>query len=469
MRYMKQLFKLTLISMLCTLGMNILYAQTSPEYTIAVRPVEATEGNKATETIEESNFFWGPQAQSSGAQSSGAQFESGPDALVLLRAKLADQLEKLGEFKVISESADAAAHPALLLSTEIKDYSCEYDPDIGFIVKLELLHTVLKGEGGEAEIYFKDDNSNGANRTDDNGKKSTEFAARLTERFQDLPFRIEVNVVGTGDNSSAALFDAVEADIDEFRHKLLESTLLSPAARVLDTLAGRIIINRGRESGVRRGAEYMLTVNSRSSRKIDHKNDQKNDQKTVQSRKENQKNSKALIQVAEVYPGFSEAHVIYGKDVLVEGARLERVRQLGMRWAVQGSYHARLNDGSQIEDPVGGITSRLYFDRGFFSLTPALKADYLFDETVFTQVGAAVNWHAGSLTVYPGIFVGFGFPAEGADSYYWGGSIEIGLNWRINENFYLISDIGGSGWYYTAEESQNERFISTGIGFMLKS
>ncbi len=391
MRHLNFFTRCMFVFVLCTAGTAALYAQEEPEHTVTVHPVEANE------------------------------FPLSSDGLVLFQHKLEHQFTLLGNFQIDppgNTSSDTSSD--IMLFTEIKEYAIESDGDVGFIVRLEILHS-LKHRG---------------------------------ERTGQKDEWIEVKTLGTGESSFAALLSAVEHGVEEFRRKLLQSALLAPGMRVLDSFAGRVIINQGEGSGVKRGYEYKTDSGDA-----------------------------ALLKVAAVYPELAEAHVLYGRDILVEGALLEKTGKIGMRWALEGSYHQQLNDEEGANTHRGGITSRVYFDRGFFSLSPMIKTDILFrgsnknsdihagnegKEAAFFQLGSAVNWHAGRFMVCPAVLAGVGVLIENSDEIYWGGSIELGLTWRINRRFFLVGDIGGSGWYYTGADFQNARFLSMGVGFMLK-
>lgn len=343
------------------------------------------------------------------------------ELLTLLHARLSALFPAVGEFKTVEAENEAG----VLLTPTITKYAPASDEELGLIIELRLMLELQEGEKAKG----------------------------MQASRRSLPYRTEIKAIGTGETHSAAMLRAVDEAVLEYRYRLLESPVLGTeeeqqALRVNDTLAGRVILDRGARNGLRTGDEYRTDTQA-----------------------------PALLKIAAVYPEFAEGHVLYGREQLPVGTRLQPVRQFGLRTALEGNYVYRMSTRQTAAEHLGGVSLRLYYDRGLFSLSPLFKIDYLTDKVAFLHTGTALNWHAGRFTLSPTLLGGVGFSAAGdtgaytsaeSQALYWGASIEMVLSWRINRNWLIALDTGASGWYCTGEEFQEARFIYAGAGFMLK-
>ncbi|MFO8124861.1 MAG: hypothetical protein R6T97_00075, partial [Yoonia sp.] len=75
----------------------------------------------------------------------------------------------------------------------------------------------------------------------------------------------------------------------------IQTAQQASALRISDTLAGRVVLNQGEKSGIRRGAEYGPANGDRG-----------------------------LVKLAAVYPEFAEGHIVFGREVLTVGTLMER-------------------------------------------------------------------------------------------------------------------------------------------------
>ena len=478
MRYYKQILLYAWLCALCLLGGGLLagqdYGMGSGQYTLAVCPISTQE------------------------------FRLSSESKTLLQERIAAQFSPVGGFKIVSvqdssrdydpgtgpssstssvssseteAETEAETEVDIILSTEIKNYTIEVDPKIGYVVKLKLLLTLESGR----------------------------------VRMNGLPYRIEVSAIGNGSTSFAAESRAIGDISNEFRRALLKSPVVirpaaqpggqqahqaqpatqqatqsatrqgdqqtdrqdaqqtgevkvhDPALRISDALAGRVVLNQGGKVGIRRGAEYGPANGDRG-----------------------------LVKVAAVYPEFAEGHIVYGRDAMPIGTLMERRGKASLRTALEGTYFYRSGNAESPTEHLGGLSARIYYDRDLFSISPLMKADLLSNGLGFLQTGVALNWHAGRCTIEPALLGGVGFSAPsisalfGSDtadtadtsdtsdspaepgSLYWGGSIELGWTVRISRAWLFLLDIGMSGWYYTGDVTKEVSFMYAGSGIMLK-
>ena len=340
----------------------------------------------------------------------------------LLHARLSAIFPALGEFEIVESESESG----VLLAPTLKGYAPAHDESLGVTIELLLILELQEGPLGSPRT---------------------------------LPYRTEIKAIGSGETQYAAMLRAVDGAALEYRRRILESPVLGTAKdqqalRVKDTLAGRVILNGGARSGLVVGSEYQPPVKA-----------------------EDRAHAGALLKIAAVYPEFAEAHVVYGRQQLVLGTRLEPVQQFGLRTAIEGNYVYRMDTQQMAAEHLGNVSLRFYYDRGLFSISPLLKIDYMTDNLAFIHSGAALNWHAGRLTIAPTLLGGIGFSAAdtiaadasaGGQVLYWGASVEMVCAWRINRRWLFSLDAGVSGWYCTGEEFQEARFIYAGSGFMLK-
>ncbi len=365
-----------------------------------------------------------PVNLSTAVEDSGAQSGAQPprEILELLRGRLIDLFISLGGFEAVEAENDAQ----ILLEPAVTEYRLMQDDEFGLIVEMELMMELREG-------------ALGSERT--------------------LPYRRAVRAIGTGASHIAAALQAVDELVKQYRHDLIASPVLSngndrQVLRVKDSLAGRVILSRGARDGLRAGTEYRTAIPQPSGAK-------------------NQAERPAILKIAEVYPEFAEAHVLYGRDLLAPGTPVEPVQQLGLRTAVEVNYVHKMSSWQSAAEHLGGMSLRLYYDRGLFSISPLFKLDYLSNHAAFLHTGTALNWYAGRLKIAPALMAGLGFSAAGSSaeassSLYWGGSVEVVLSWRINRSLLFSVDAGASGWYHTGNEFQEARFLYAGSGFMLK-
>ncbi len=330
----------------------------------------------------------------------------------LLYARLSGIFPALGGFETVASESESG----VLLTPTIQGYVPAHDETLGVTIELRLMLELQEGP-------------------------------RSSDR--NLPYRTEIKAIGNGETHSAAMLRAVDGVVREYRRRLLDSPVFGRAedqavVRVKDTLAGRVILNRGARNGLEVGSEYQLSFSAQSTT-----------------------HHGALLKLAAVYPEFAEAHVVYGRQQLGLGTRLDPVPQLGLRTAIEGNYVYRMGTRQTVAEHLGGVSVRLYYDRELFSISPLLKVDYLTNQVTFLHTGTALNWHVGRLTIAPTLLGGVGFSA-GDPELYWGASVEMVLAWRINRRWLFSLDAGASGWYCTGEEFQEARFIYAGSGFMLK-
>lgn len=425
MRNNKSFFRYAIIVLLITGAAGAVYCQGS----------NAPDSGQLSGTAESR----GPRAiavrpvQLAGeAETSGAELPT--EMGRLLQSRLLELFPSLGDFVPVEDERTAA----ILLTPEITEYRIRSDQHLGIIVEMELM-CALEEKLLEEGLLEPGPRGGGRN----------------------IPYRTVVRAVGSGATYYAAGLRAVDNALKEYRHRLLASPLLAAGddtaeLRVKDTLAGRLILNQGVQAGLQPGDEYRLG------------------QKPPAGSAQGPGQSPAMVKIAEVYPDFAEAHVLYGREQLQIGTRLVPQQQIGLRVAVEGNYVYRMSTWQTAAEHLGGVSTRLYYDRGLFSISPLLKVDYFTNKLAFVHTGTALNWYVGRMKIAPALLGGLGFSAVGgepADAYrslYWGASLELVLSWRINRKLLFALSAGGSGWYHTGDAFEEVRFIYAGSGFMLK-
>lgn len=426
MRNNKSFFSYAFIVLLFTSAAGAVYCQDSNAPDSG--QLSGTAGYRGSGTIAVRPVRLAGEAEASGAELPGELGE-------LLQYRLLELFPSLGDFEPVEDESAAA----ILLTPAITEYRISSDQDLGIIVEMELRCALEDGsfEPGPLEEGTFEPGPHGGGRN--------------------IPYRTVVRAVGSGATHYAAGLRAVDNALKEYRRRLLASPLLADeddtaALRVKDTLAGRLILNQGAQAGLQPGDEYRLG------------------QKPTAGSAQNP----GMVKIAEVYPDFAEAHVLYGREQLQIGTRLEPEQQLGLRVAVEGNYVYRMSTWQTAAEQLGGVSARLYYDRGLFSISPLLKVDYITNGLAFVHTGTALNWYVGRMKIAPSLLGGVGFSAGGGDpagasqSLYWGASLELVLSWRINRRLLFSVSAGVSGWYHTGDAFEEARFIYTGSGFMLK-
>ncbi len=320
----------------------------------------------------------------------------------LLREKLVLVILKAGGYRRVEGGAEAD----ISLQAVVVSYSLDEEPDLGYVVNLEMR---LEIEGA----------------------------------YRDLAV---LRTIGTGESPYAAAVRAVDEMAVRYLFHLGETDIWESAARLVDMVAGRAIVNRGAKAGVRRGTEFESAEGS---------------------------GEPFLLRIAEVYADYSEGHVLRGDERILSGSPVRKVKRLGLKSSLS-VYHVRiLPDENAIVDPdaltrTWAVGTRTWFEAGLFSLSPFVAVDYIGQKASFLSLGMGLNWYFGRFTCVPAAGGRVGLSGSSEDGLFWGGFAEMGFQWLVRKNVLVTADIGLSSLFYAGTGDEDLEFLYSGVGLILK-
>ncbi len=325
-----------------------------------------------------------------------------PDgADVFLKYSLEMVLESVGDVRILEKAADANT----LLTPMITAYSVREEPGLGFVADIRI---ELELEGRQRG-------------------------------------RVIIESLGQGETAYAAVQSAVNEIRRQSAHNMRNTVFWTPAIRIIDTAAGRAILDAGEKQGVKTGQEFFYSSGGKSG-----------GGKTV------------LVKVAAVYDDFSVAHFFYRPADMSFGQRMYPADRTGLKTNLVGRLLVLLPDDQESWQTGWSFLTRTYFERGLFALNPLLGLEYVYGKSIVAQIGAGLNWYFGPFVCVPALGVQVGVPESGAESVYWGGFSEIGVQWVLGRRFVLHGEIGVSSLYYAGSDAKDFQFIYSGLGLMLK-
>ncbi|MGC9313978.1 MAG: hypothetical protein ACP5IA_14925 [Sediminispirochaetaceae bacterium] len=349
---------------------------------------EGTEVDTAPETVWVADVKTGDFVLPDGAEE-------------FLKYSLEMVLESVGDVEILEKAAEADT----VLSPVVTAYSVREDPGLGFIADIS------------ADLELK-------------GRQQG---------------RVAIGVLGQGDTVYAAVQSAVNEIRRQSAYNLQDTAFWTPAVRIIDTAAGRAVLDAGGEKGVRAGQEfYYMPEGSSGGRKT------------------------VLLKVSAVFDDFSEAHFFHRPADIIYGQRLHPVDRTGLKTSLAGRLLVILPDEEEGSQAGWSLISRTYFERGLFALNPLLGLEYVYGKYTAVQLGTGLNWYFGPFICVPALGCQVGVPEGGAESVYWGGFSEIGLQWLLGRRFVLHGEIGVSSFYYAGSDAKDFQFLYSGLGFMLK-
>lgn len=317
-----------------------------------------------------------------------------------LKYSLEMVLESVGDVEILEKVAEADT----VLSPVVTAYSVREDPGLGFLADIRV-DLELKG------------------------------------RQQG---RVAIGALGQGDTVYAAVQSAVNEIRRQSAYNLQDTAFWTPAVRIIDTAAGRAVLDAGNKEGVRAGQEFFYMSEVSSGRKT------------------------VLLKVSAVFDDFSEAHFFHRPADIIYGQRLHPVDRTGLKTSLSGRFLVILPDDQEGSQAGWSVISRTYFERGMFALNPLLGLEYVYGRCAAVQLGTGLNWYFGPFICVPALGCQVGVPEGGADSVYWGGFSEIGLQWLLGRRFVFHGEIGVSSLYYAGSDAKDFQFLYSGLGFMLK-
>jgi len=265
---------------------------------------------------------------------------------------------------------------------------------------------------------------------------SLDFKLRMDGRYEGTA---DVRTVAEGASPYAAVRRAVYDVCRQAAYYLEETALWSPGIRIIDAAAGRAILNAGRKDGIRVGQEFFHGPGAYGP---------------------------VLLKVSAVFGDFSEAHYFKRPAELLYGQRVYPVNRIGLKTTVGGRY----NFAFPLEEEVSSWSffTRTYLDRWLFDVNPLFGLEHIREWGTFFHLGAGLNWYFGPFVCVPSVGGIAGFPNGKAESGYWGGFWELGLQLLISKRFVLHGEVGGSSLYYAGSDFNDLQFIYSGLGLMLK-
>lgn len=272
--------------------------------------------------------------------------------------------------------------------------------------------------------------------------------------------RIVIPSIGIGDTAYSAAAGAVEDATVQYLYHLKNTELWKPDLRIIDMLAGKAVLNMGRDHGARRGMEFV------NARALDQ-------EFGLKAGLEAGGGDLVLLRIQEVYETYSEAYVLSGPEAALIGTPLEEMSRLGLMSSFSVRY-IRYFDGTEAESSPDGASrawaagTRVFFDRGLFSLNPLIGIDFLSEKTSLASAGMALNWHVRRMTYVPAAGVQIGFPGLASPDLLWGGFIEFGIRRLLGRKLLLKVDAGASSLYFTGGEEGDTQFLYAGAGLILK-
>jgi ribosome-associated translation inhibitor RaiA len=318
-----------------------------------------------------------------------------------LKYSLEMVLEAVGGAEILAKADEADT----VLSPVVTAYSVREDPGLGFIADIRV----------DLEL---------------NGRQQG---------------RVAIGALGQGNTVYAAVQSAVNEIRRQSAYKLQDTAFWTPAVRIIDTAAGRAILDAGGKKGVRAGQEFFYYPEGRSVG-----------------------GNTVLLKVSTVFDDFSEAHFFRRPDDIPYGQRLYPAERAGLKTNLSGRFLVIFSDEQENSQARWSVISRTYFDRGLFTLNPLLGLEYVYGRYAAVQLGTGLNWYFGPLICTPALGCQVGVPEGGGESVYWGGFSEIGLQWVLGRRFVLHGEIGVSSLYYAGSDAKDFQFLYSGLGIMLK-
>ena len=318
----------------------------------------------------------------------------------LLKYSLELVLESVGDVKIMETAAEADT----VLSPMLTAYTVREDPGLGYVADIRV---VLELKGRQQG-------------------------------------RVAIGVLGQGDTVYAAVQRAMYELRRQSAYTLRNTAFWTPAVRIIDTAAGRAVLDAGRREGIRTGQEFFYSSEGNGGRKT------------------------VLLKVSAVFDDFSEAHFFRRPNDISYGQRLYPADRAGLKSNLVGRFLVIFPDDQEDLRAGWSLVSRTYFERGLFALNPLLGLEYVYGKCTAVQIGAGLNWYFGPFLCVPALGCQISVPEAGADSVYWGGFSEIGLQWVLGRRFVLNGEIGVSSHYYAGSDAKDFQFLYSGLGFMLK-
>lgn len=375
-------------------------------YPVVVLPVASGENNREDVSAAEGIPAEAPDRQIPEtifvAKTEMSGFSPPAGSFDLLEGKLEHVLDRVGNFAISKDESRADT----VLRSSLLSWELRQDPTFGYAVEMEIS---LAMEGKSSD-------------------------------------KIIVPSIGIGSTAHAAAVRAVDEATLQYLYHLQTTELRQPDIRIIDMVAGKPILNRGREHGFRRGMEFR---NSRDPE------------------------NPVFLRLQEVYETYSEAYLFTGRDSILIGTPMEKIGRLGLKTSVSMRYVHFLY-GVQDEPAADAVSrtwsvgTRFYFDRGLFALNPLVGVDYLGEGTTIAAMGMALNWYSHRIMYVPAAGIQVGLAGSGESGLLWGGFVEFGIRRMLTRSLMLKADLGASSLYFTGDAEGDMQFLYTGLGLILK-
>lgn len=302
----------------------------------------------------------------------------------------------------------------------------------------------------------------------DDGKFTTEIRTSFTfvnvetgESFA----QFFVSTRGTDENPARATLEAVEGIPRQLTFEIRKVTEFQLRTGILEVHGGEVLIEFGRDMGVKAGDEYLIMA-----------------ARVLKSGKQ-VSDEKGLLVVRQVKDEVSTAVVAYSRGTPQEGDQLQELPRLG----IDVTPLVRAIPLQFIPSPYGlpvlaGI--RTTISRGFFGLRPQatvevplhmlLDSGYtsVFGFPLNLSVGGEYNLYLGRLQIVPMASLGLGLaiPLDKdatAQLTHFGGSAGLAVTWLFSRDAKLVVEAGYLGWVSSALASYDGVYGGAGVSVKL--
>lgn len=297
-------------------------------------------------------------------------------------------------------------------------------------------------------------------KTDDSGSYAAEIETSFTfinvaEGRAMASFQIQTS--GTDDTAKSAVKSAVDGIPVQLSYEIRKIPEFQLKTGVIDFIGRDVVIELGRNMGVKLGDEYRITS-----------------EQVLSSGRTIQKKTGLLV-VKEVYEEVSTAQVFYSDRKPVIGDQLTEVPRMGFETPVYVNYIAA-------DNPVITLGFRQIVARGFFSFRPFVGAEVPFGANnnffvlfpVNAFIGGELNWYMGRIHITPSVDAAMGMliPIIDADEFdevviysSFGGHARLTLSYMVSDDFKVFVEGGYTAMLAVTDlfDSYTGTFVGAGI------
>ncbi len=268
-----------------------------------------------------------------------------------------------------------------------------------------------------------------------------------------------VTTSGSDENAVAAMRAAVNGIAPQLEYRLRSMDIFQLRSGVLDVAGRTVILELGRNLGVRRGDEFAIVHERRTP----------TGHRTV--------DETGMIVISDVREEFSIGRLLYSNPGVQVGDQLQEVPRYGIDVTPYGNLIIPLDRRYGRSTFVAGVKATA--SRGYFRVRPQAGFEVPFTGTLLAflfpanvYVGAESNWYLGRLKLNPSFGVGFGGAVPFNDSLFSddfytthvGGNLKLAASYLITRDSMLVAEVGFAQWFGLYDKVFNETVVDRFFG-----